>query len=121
MELLGVFWSSVLSVLPGSAPASEDRSRLRTREELEELVRGAGLEHLAAELLTVEGAYTGFEDFWRPFAGGVGPSGGFYVKLAPEQQQAVREECRRRLGDPQGPFTLRGSAWAVTGRRPASA
>jgi hypothetical protein len=28
----------------------------------------------------------------------------------------LREECRRRLGDPDGAFTLSAKAWTVKGR-----
>jgi hypothetical protein len=47
----------------------------------------------------------------------VGPAGDFAVSLEPDRQGAMREEYRRRLGSPEGPFELQARAWFAVGRR----
>ena len=63
--------------------------------------------------------YEDFDDFWIPFTWAVGPSGQHLAKLTAEQQEAIREECRRLLGDPAGPFDLDARAWYARGVVPA--
>jgi hypothetical protein len=66
----------------------------------------------------VEESYADFDDWWRPFTGGAGPAGAYCTSLAPDAQQALADACRRRLGEPTGPFTVTARAWAVRGRVP---
>ena len=68
------------------------------------------------DALVVEVSYMDFEHFWEPFTGGVGPAGAYVASLDADRRAALREECRRRLGDPAGAFTLSAKAWAVKGR-----
>ena len=116
MEMLRVIWGAAAAHVDPSAGDAESRMRYRTREELAELAAGAGLEDVAIERLPVEAAYADFEDFWEPVTCAPGPVGAFYARLDEDQRAEVREECRRRLGDPAGPFTLAAAAWAVRGR-----
>jgi hypothetical protein len=67
-------------------------------------------------VLVVEVSYTDFDDYWEPFTGGVGPAGLYTSSLHADRRAALREECRLRLGDPDGAFTLSATAWAVKGR-----
>jgi hypothetical protein len=85
-------------------------------DELRELWLRAGLEAVENDSLVVEVSYTDFDDFWEPFTAGVGPAGAYTVSLDPDRREALRQECRRRLGDPDGAFTLSAKAWAVKGR-----
>lgn len=83
----------------------------RTREEI------AGLfDRPETELLSVEADYTGFEDFWAALAGGAGPAGVWAASLDGELRASVRNELHRQLGEPDGPFTLTGRAWAARAR-----
>ncbi len=97
------------------ALGSEDEGRLayRTRPEIEGLF-GDGAE---VELLAVEGDYADFEDFWTALLGGAGPAGTWAKSLDDEQRPAARAELLRQLGEPDGPFTMVGRAWAVRSRR----
>ncbi len=117
MTMLGTFWEAALALDP-SAPAERGRSRLGRPEELRELGISAGLEGVAVEPLDVSATYRDFDDFWDPFTAGVGPTGAYCVSLDPAAQDALREECRRRLGNPESAFELPGRAWALRGRAP---
>jgi SAM-dependent methyltransferase len=80
----------------------------RSREEIEQLLGEAA----AVELLEVEADYVDFEDFWNALLGGAGPAGVWASSLGGEQLEAARAELFRQLGEPDGPFTLTGRAWA---------
>ena len=85
----------------------------RTRDSIAELV-GDGAE---VELLAVEAGYADFEDFWSALAGGAGPAGAWAAALDDEQRHEARAELNRQLGEPDGPFTLTGRAWAARATR----
>src|ERR671932_490794 len=76
-----------------------------------------GLEEVRTEALEVDRLYQSFDDYWLPFTTGIGPGGGYWESLSPEAREALRERCRRRLGDPDGAFRLPARAWAVRGTR----
>ena len=84
-------------------------SLYRSRVEIEELL-GRGAE---SELLEVDADYADFEDFWDALSGGVGPAGEWAAALDGEQRTVARAELFRQLGEPDGPFTLTGRAWAA--------
>ena len=88
---------------------SREDSPYRSRGEIEELL-GEGAE---SELLEVDADYADFEDFWEALLGGVGPAGAWAAALDDEQRTVARAELFRQLGEPDGPFTMTGRAWAV--------
>jgi ubiquinone/menaquinone biosynthesis C-methylase UbiE len=114
MEMLRTFWVSAL-VLDPDAPTEAKRMRFGTPDELRELWTEAGLERVVTDSLEVTEEYESFDDYWEPFTAGVGPGGSYCVSLDDDARQALRGECRRRLGDPPGAFALRARAWAVRG------
>jgi ubiquinone/menaquinone biosynthesis C-methylase UbiE len=114
MEMLRTFWEAALALDP-DAPTEASRMRYGTPEELTELWSGAGLDQVETGSLAVTEEYEGFDDYWEPFTAGVGPGGAYCVGLAENARVALREECRRRLGDPSGRFELEACAWAVRG------
>jgi ubiquinone/menaquinone biosynthesis C-methylase UbiE len=114
MEMLRTFWDSAL-VLDPDAPTEAKRMRFGTPDELRELWTEAGLERVVTDSLEVTEEYESFDDYWEPFTAGVGPGGSYCVSLDDDARQALRGECRRRLGDPPGAFALRARAWAVRG------
>src|SRR5579864_4373428 len=91
----------------------EGTRRYRTRPEIEGLF-GTGAD---VELLEVEGDYADFADFWSALLGGAGPAGAWALSLDDEQRAAARAELFRQVGEPPGPFTMVGRAWAVRATR----
>jgi len=87
----------------------EGAAAYRNREDVEALL-GPDAE---AELLEVEGTYTGFEDFWDALLGGAGPAGAWAASLDDERRVVARAELYRQVGEPEGPFAMTGRAWAI--------
>jgi hypothetical protein len=101
----------------GGGRRGKSKSALRP-DELRELWRSIGLLEIDAGELVVGTDYAEFDDFWWPFAPGVGGSGGYCASLDEAGREALRKEVRRRPGGPTGPFRLSARAWYVCGRRP---
>jgi SAM-dependent methyltransferase len=112
MEMLAAV-NRTQQALDPSRPSSEQRTNYRTREEIEGLF-GDGVE---MELLEVEAGYSGIDEFWNALADGAGPAGAWAASLDDAQRKQAREEIYRQLGEPDGPFTLLGRAWAAKARR----
>lgn len=88
--------------------AGEGVMGYRTRDEI------AGLfDRPEMELLAVDADYLDFEDFWTALSGGAGPAGAWAAALDGEVRAAARTELFRQLGEPDGPFTMTGRAWAA--------
>jgi len=101
-----------------ASPDDGPANRYRKPDELDGLWRRAGLVDVETAPLVVEAGYEGFDDFWAGFLTGIGPDSAYVVSFDAERQDALREECRRRLGSPTGRFTLEALVWAVRGRVP---
>ena len=113
MTMLSTFWRAVRKVDPA---AQGEQTRVGFREgEIADVLARAGLEDVQAGSLATSAHYESFDDFWTPFTYAVGPAGGHLAKLTAEQQDAIREECRRQLGEPEGPFDLDARAWYACG------
>ncbi len=113
MKMLSAFWRAVKTVDPS---AQGEQARVGVREgEIAEVLERAGLEDVRSGSLSSSAHYESFEDFWMPFTYGVGPSGQYLASLGDDQREAIRDECRRRLGEPDGPFDLDARAWYARG------
>jgi ubiquinone/menaquinone biosynthesis C-methylase UbiE len=113
MTMLSTYWRAVRTIDPDS---QGEQARVGVREgEIAEVLARAGLEDVQAGSLETAAHYEGFDDFWTPFTYAVGPAGEHLASLTAEQQRAIREDCRRRLGDPDGPFDLDARAWYARG------
>jgi SAM-dependent methyltransferase len=119
MTMLVTFWEAAGAVDERGAAARDERTQFRfgEREELADLWRGAGLQDVEGGQIVVSASYENFDDLWDPILAGIGPAGDFAVSLEPEVQAALREEYRRRLGSPEGPFELTARAWYAVGTR----
>jgi SAM-dependent methyltransferase len=112
MEMLAAV-NRTQQALDPSRPSSEQLTNYRTREEIEGLF-GDGVE---MAMLEVEAGYSGIDEFWNALADGAGPAGVWAASLDDAQRKRAREEIYRQLGEPDGPFTLAGRAWAAKATR----
>ncbi len=111
MTMLRTFWTAMATV----APTTGEGARAgRARGDIAVLFRAAGLVSVTDGALESRAGYTGFDDFWEPFTGGVGPAGQALAALSSADRAAVRQACRGMLDD--GPFSLTARAWYATGR-----
>lgn len=117
MPLLRSFWDAARAIAPTELAEVNDRAQvgLADLERLREWWENAGLRDVALGDFEVAAAYESFDDLWFSFEAGVGHSGGLYVSLGGAQQLALREDAHRRLGSPEGPFTLTARARTVRG------
>jgi len=116
MTMLSTFWAAARAVDPGTE-GERLRAGLAEGDIAERLAR-AGLEGVEDGTISARADYADFDDFWTPFTLAVGPAGEHLATLGDEKREAVREECRRRLGEPDGPFSLDARAWFARGRVP---
>jgi SAM-dependent methyltransferase len=117
MTMLRAYWDAAREIAPEAAQVDEATTmRYATLEELTNLWRTVGLDGVTGGELWVSADYEDFEDLWMPFPSGIGPAGAFCAALEPERQEALRTALARRLGDPQGPFSLTARAWYAVGR-----
>jgi SAM-dependent methyltransferase len=119
MTLLTTFWEAAATTDERGVEARDERTRMRFAEpeELVQLWTGAGLHEVKGGQIVVSASYEGFDDLWEPFLGGFGPAGDYVVSLEPDAQTALRDEYRRRLGSPDGPFELEARAWYAVGTK----
>jgi SAM-dependent methyltransferase len=116
MTMLRTFWDAARDVDPES-PDEAGTMRFTSERELAELWEHAGLTDTRTRSLEVSTAYADFDDYWQPFMLGVGPGGAYAASLDADRLARVQDGCFRRLGSPEGPFTLTARAVAVSGRR----
>jgi SAM-dependent methyltransferase len=119
MTMLRAFWEAAAALDGPGAEARDERTRMRfgDPDELGDLWRRAGFRDARIGELVVSASYEGFDDLWEPFLAGVGPAGAFAASLEPGAQAELREEYRRRLGSPVGPFELGARAWYAVGSK----
>jgi SAM-dependent methyltransferase len=118
MTMLRSYWDAAAALDPErAAPVMEANTmRFATPDELAALWRNSGLDAIEVSPIVVEAAYDNFDDLWAPFPTGVGPAGAYAASLDEEAQAALRDEFARRLGSPEGAFTLSARAWCAVGR-----
>ncbi len=114
MTMLRAFWDAALEFDP-NAPDEGRTMRYCTPDELAALWERAGLRDVEIEPLVIEARYADFDDYWRPFPSGIAPSGAYCASLGEDARAALRDACFRRLGSPDGPFSLTACAWFVRG------
>ncbi len=103
--------------LSSDGPALEARTLYRTRAEIEGLFAVDGFTGVQTELLEVQSEYEGFDELWLTVIDGAGPAGTWAKSLDDDRRAAARDELHRQVGSPDGPFTLRGRAWATRATR----
>ncbi|RFA22745.1 class I SAM-dependent methyltransferase [Subtercola boreus] len=111
---LGVFDRAVLDLDP-SAPITEI-TKGTADGDLAAVFADAGLTDSAAGELTVSVLFPSFADWWDPFTLGIGPAGAYVAALDAPRRERLRHQAAELL--PDGPFTIRATAWTVVGRKP---
>ena len=119
MPLLRSFWDAALEVAPERAGAIDDGRRVgyERQAELGTLFETCGLTGVTTGELLVDASYQSFDELFRPFAAGVGHSGACFTSIDKDQQVRLREGAHRRVGSPEGSFTLTARAWTASGIR----
>ena len=106
-----LFWAAAREVDSGVTGESELAG---AREgHLTELFGEAGLRDVHETALQVSLEHPTFDEWWEPYTLGVGPAGSYVARQSAEQQEALRDACRRLLPEP--PFVLTSRAWAARG------
>ena len=114
MEMAHLFWQAAAEHDRGLD--GRDPMHYRTDAELRALSTRVGLKDIQSSTLALRVRYSDFDDLWDSIVHGAGTIGGYMAALDAERRALVRESCRRRLGNPQGPFELSARANAVRGR-----
>lgn len=117
MGMLRTFWNEAVTLLPDAASRDERHMPLCRAGELGELWQAQGLRHVLETSLTIETVFSSFDDYWRSFQTGQGPSGSFAASLSTVEQHGLRARLRDRLlgAGPDRPFSLPARAWVVRG------
>ena len=107
------FWDAADELDPGAGRATDLPG---AREgQLAALMESAGLTDVRSANLTVQVQVPTFEEWWAPFAFGIGPAGEYFVSLSTDQQGALRDRCLQELSDE--PVRITGTARAAVARR----
>lgn len=122
MEMLRFFWDEVLALDPAMAPKDERNMKLSHRGELAALWKRAGLANVREEPLSIEQAFSSFDDYWGSFLKGAGPGGAYVVSLPEARRRELEARMKKRLlgGREDGAFVLKARAWCVRGDAPSS-
>lgn len=116
MQMLRLFWDAALS-LDAEAPDEASTMAFGREGELATFLDSAGFRDVHEGTLRVRSTYADYDELWTGFCSGVGPAGTYCASLGPEHREALREELRRRLGEPPGGFTLQAVARYARGAR----
>jgi SAM-dependent methyltransferase len=115
MEMLRAFWDEAGALDPAAEARDERHMPLCRQGELSALWRDVGLQDIENAPLTIDLAFTSFDDYWQPFLGGQGPAGTYASALAEPARERLRARLRDRLAGGASGFTLTARAWAVRG------
>ena len=119
MQMLRFFWDEAVALDPAIEVKDERHMKLSHQGQLGDLWRQAGLINIKEEPLTIDQAYSSFNDYWEPFTKGAGPGGAYVVSLSQERREQLEAFRKRLLGDrDDGPFKLTATAWCVRGQVP---
>jgi SAM-dependent methyltransferase len=108
---LSLFWRATRELDP-SVVGEDDMAGAR-QGQLAELMQAAGLREVADSTLSASRTHAGFDEWWEPYTGSVGPAGRYFDRLNPAGRERLRDRCRSML--PDGPFELTFHAWVARG------
>ncbi len=109
---LSTFWRAVRDLDP-DAPGEANMPGVREGQ-LITLAEQAGVVDLEPSHLSVDVAFSTFDEWWEPFTLGVGPAGAYLTGLVPDRVAALRNRCAELI--PTAPFEVHATVWCVRGR-----
>jgi SAM-dependent methyltransferase len=113
MTLLRSYWDAAREA--GTTTTDETERFGGHPGQLATLWRDAGLRDVVDDSLTVSADYRDFDELWQSVLGASGPVGAHAASLDERAAAAVAGELHRRLGAPDGAFTLTARAWYALG------
>jgi SAM-dependent methyltransferase len=113
MRLLRSYWDAAREA--GATGPDEIERFGGQPAQLAALSREAGLRDVAGDALTVSADYRSFDELWQSLLGAAGPVGAHFASLDEENRAAVAAALHRRVGSPEGGFTLSARAWYAAG------
>jgi len=117
MQMLRYFWDAAVA-LDNTAYQFDEGIRFPLCQEgqLESLFREIGLKQVEATAIEVKTVFQGFDDYWQPFLGKVGPAPNYVMSLDKADRQKLEDRLRKSLPiDRNGSVSLTAKAWAVKG------
>ena len=108
-----VLWRAADELFPGASGAI-DLPCARDGQ-LADLMTAAGLEARLSTTLSVQVQIATFEEWWAPFAFGIGPAGEYVARLTDGDRERLRARCVELL--PDEPLEIVGVARVATSRR----
>lgn len=120
MRMLKTFWDAAGELDPVVAQLDEGhRFPIARPDALRACFLGTGFQQVEVLGLSVDMAFTDFEDYWQPFLGGQGPAGAYAMSLSEEKRDALAERIRSKLNpEADGSIRMVSRAWAVRGTVP---
>jgi SAM-dependent methyltransferase len=112
MGMLRMFWDEAVAQNPEAEPRDERHMPLCGRGALAELWRDHGLNGVDQQALTIEMAFSSFDDYWQPFLLGQGPAGAYVTSLSEFDRRALQSRLQRRWA---AGLSFNARAWAVRG------
>jgi SAM-dependent methyltransferase len=113
MAIIRSYWEAAREV--GTVTTDESERFGGRPGELGALWRDSGLRDVVDDSLTVSADYRDFDELWRSVVGGAGPVGAHAAALDEQNGAAVSAALRRRVGSPEGSFSLPARAWYALG------
>ena len=114
-----VFWDTAAALDPdASARRARNYTRPMTRPgELGDAWRRAGFTDVVETSLVIRMEFADFDDYWSPYVGGDGPHAEYVATLDEARRVRLTEALRAAYvdGEPDGPRSYAGLAWAVRG------
>ena len=117
MEMLRSFWDAAIALNPDARERDEGvRFAICNPQRLVDLFRGAAIGAIGVADIEIPMVFENFDDYWKPFLTGQGPSGGYAMSLTEEERGNLRELLRSRLRTrTDGRIALVARARAVRG------
>jgi ubiquinone/menaquinone biosynthesis C-methylase UbiE len=121
MPVSRLIWDTAAVLDPTAERPRALFSSLTAPDEMSAMWHQVGLTDVEQTSLTIRMDFADFDDYWRPFEGGVGPPGLFLATLSGAARATLREHVQRGfLGNrPDGPRSFAATAWACRGTVPS--